>query len=346
MELIKQVTDLGAKSLKIKEQLTTEEATKNALVMPFINILGYDIFDPMEVVPEFIADVGIKKGEKVDYAILLDSEPIILIECKHWKEDLSKHHSQLLRYFHTIDVHFAILTNGIQYQFFTDLDKSNIMDDKPFFEINIEDFKDYQISDLLMFTKDKFNSEAIINSASNLRYSKGLTDFLKEEFTNPSEEFIKFLTKQVYSGVITKKVINQFKPVVKKLIPTIIKDMVDGKLHLALNPEVKDECVIEEEVENKIITTDEEIEGFHIIRSIVREKIDLSRIVMRDTQTYFGVLLDDNNRQPICRLHLNGNKKYLGLLDINKKEEKILIETILDIYNHSDKILNSLNIYL
>ncbi len=103
---------------KLANHLQTEEATKNALVMPFIAALGYDVFNPKEVVPEFTADVGTKKGEKVDYAIMRDGETIILIECKKANGDLSQENmSQLHRYFTVTKARITILTNGIHYRY-------------------------------------------------------------------------------------------------------------------------------------------------------------------------------------------------------------------------------------
>ena len=111
MDFKDQIKQVGERVVKLKDQIKTEEATKTALIMPFIQCLGYDVFNPLEVVPEFTADIGIKKGEKVDYAILKDGQPTILIECKWWGENLILHDSQLFRYFHTTKAKFGILMN-------------------------------------------------------------------------------------------------------------------------------------------------------------------------------------------------------------------------------------------
>ena len=148
MDFKDQLKHLGDRVTKLKDQILTEEATKNAFIMPFINLIGYDIFDPIEVVPEYVADIGIKKGEKVDYAIIKAGKPIILIECKHWSADLNPHNSQLFRYFHTTEAKFGILTNGICFKFYTDLVVPNKMDEKPFFEFNIDQMKDNQVEKL------------------------------------------------------------------------------------------------------------------------------------------------------------------------------------------------------
>jgi hypothetical protein len=132
-DLIKQLSE---KIEKVKENLQTEEATKNALIMPFLQALGYDIFNPLEVVPEFTCDIGTKKGEKIDYAILKDDKPVVLIECKHWQQNLNLHDNQLLRYFNVSNAKFGVLTNGIIYKFYTDLETPHKMDEKPFLEVH------------------------------------------------------------------------------------------------------------------------------------------------------------------------------------------------------------------
>src|SRR4028118_426773 len=157
MDFIEQLQTLAAKTNKLCDVLQTEEATKNALIMPFIRILGYDIFDPTEVVPEFIADVGIKKGEKVDYAIKKDGKIIMLFECKHCGGDLNiKHASQLFRYFSVTDARIAVLTNGLVYRFFTDLEAPNKMDEKPFLEVDMTELDDVALTELKKLTKQAF----------------------------------------------------------------------------------------------------------------------------------------------------------------------------------------------
>jgi hypothetical protein len=118
MDLIDQLRALATRVAAAKDMIQTEEATKNAMIMPFIQLLGYNVFDPMEVTPELVADVGTKKGEKVDYAVLRDGKPIMLFECKKSGADLHINHaSQLFRYFHVTEARFGVLTNGLAYKF-------------------------------------------------------------------------------------------------------------------------------------------------------------------------------------------------------------------------------------
>jgi hypothetical protein len=335
---------LSDRVIKLKGNIQTEEATKNALVMPFIQLLGYDIFNPMEVIPEFTADVGIKKGEKVDYAILKDNNPIIIIECKHWVEDLNIHDSQLFRYFHTTKARFGVLTNGIKYRFYTDLVEPNKMDTEPFLEIDFENLKESTINELIKFHKSSFDIEKIVDSASELKYSTMIKTILEKELNEPSEDFVKFFARQIYSGRLTASMMDQFKEIVKKATNQSFKEIVNDRLKAALKKEEeviqKPAPEIQEEIE-KIITTEDEIEAFHIIKSIVRIKIDISRIVGKDTQSYFGVLLDGKPGKPICRFHFNGPKKYIGLLDENKKEDRILLNKMDDIYQYSERIIET-----
>ena len=172
MELQNQLKVLAEKVIKLKEKIDTEESTKHAFVLPFINVLGYDTFNPTEVVPEFTADLGLKKGEKVDYAIFQNGVPIIIIECKNWKEKLNAHNSQLFRYFHTTKTRFALLTNGIEYQFFTDLESANKMDEKPFLEFDITQLKENVVNEIAKFHKTNFNVDEIVDNASSLKYTK------------------------------------------------------------------------------------------------------------------------------------------------------------------------------
>jgi len=350
-----QIKQLGDRVLKLKDAIQTEEATKNAFIMPFINALGYDVFNPLEVVPEYITDIGTKKGEKIDYAIMKEGQTIILIECKHWAQNLSIHDGQILRYFHVSKAKFAILTNGITYKFYTDLDEANKMDEKPFLEFNINDIKENQYEELKKFHKTHFNVENIVNSASELKYTKELRNILENELKNPSAEFTKHFAKQVYSGLVTAKVLQQFNNLLQRSIQQHISDIITDRLKNALQNETKDvntqindlKQVTENNSiisESKIITTEEEIDAFAIVKSIIRMKVDVSRILAKDTVNYFAINLD-NTRKLICRIYLNGTKKYFGYFDENK-EIKIEINNLNDLYNYTDVLHKIIYFYL
>lgn len=171
MEFNDVIKQFSERILSLKDTITTEESTKMSLVVPLFQLLGYDVFNPNEFCPEYIADVGIKKGEKVDYAILENGQPNILVECKSCSEQLDKHSSQLFRYFGTSPAKFGILTNGIIYRFYTDLEESNKMDLVPFLEIDMENLKDSSINELKKFCKDNFDKDKIFSTAEELKYS-------------------------------------------------------------------------------------------------------------------------------------------------------------------------------
>ena len=348
MDFKDQIKNLGERVDKLKNQISTEEATKNAFIMPFIQTLGYDVFNPLEIVPEYITDIGTKKGEKIDYAIFKDEKPTILIECKHWAQNLNLHDGQLLRYFHVSKAKFGILTNGINYRFYSDLVEQNKMDEKPFLEFNINEIKENQIDELKKFHKSYFDAESIVNTASELKYMNELKHLLHTEFNQPSPDFVKLFAKQVYPSVVTAKILDQFTNLTKKAIQHYINDIITERLKTALSKEnekiIKEEKI--DEIENntpKVITTEEEIEGYMIVKTILRQTINANRITYRDNQSYFAILLDDNNRKTICRLYLNTTKKYFVILDEQKKEIKNELNSLDDIFEYTDLLLETVN---
>ncbi|MEM9829732.1 MAG: type I restriction endonuclease [Bacteroidota bacterium] len=355
MDFKDEIIQLGERVEKMRPNLSTEEATKNALIMPFINSLGYDVFNPIEVVPEFVADIGIKKGEKVDYAVMKNSQPIILIECKTIDTKLNPHSTQLFRYFHTTKAKFAILTNGKEYKFYTDLVDTNKMDEKPFLVFDITKVKDSTIEELKKFHKSYFDIEEIVSTASELKYTNELKALMSAELKNPSETFVKYFISQVYSGRATEKVIHQFTSIVKKSFNQWINEIISDKFQSALDKEKSEVEETEEPTEmvalesngSDVQTTEEEMEGFYIVKAILREKVDVDRIHYRDTKSYFGVLLDNNNRKPLCRLRFNAQSvKYLGVFDKDKNETKEPIEAVDDIYKFRDVLLETLESYV
>ena len=355
---------LAALAAKIKQQrgiIETEEATKNAFVMPFIStVLGYDVFNPLEVVPEFTADVGIKKGEKIDYAIMRDNEVQILIECKRSLGELRiEHASQLFRYFAATNARIAVLTNGEVYQFYTDLDAPNRMDAKPFLILDLNDVDETLIPELMKLSKDVFDLESIISAAEELKYIGQLKRAIAAQFQSPEDDWVKFLTAKVYEGPFTQRVREQFTGLVAKATRQFLSDQVNDRLKAALGessiPAVTDAelaatVTSEKPVEDDLIqdgveTTIEELEGFQIVRAIVCADVKPNRVVHRDAKSYFAILLDDNNRKPVARLHFNRSQKYLGLFDAEKAETKHPIGSLDEIYEFADQLRETVRHY-
>ena len=222
----------------IKDTLQTEEATKMSLIVPFFQLLGYDVFNPLEFCPEYTADIGIKKGEKVDYAILMDNEPVILVEAKSVNKKLDRHSSQLFRYFVSTSAKFAVLTNGVEYKFYTDLDETNKMDKDPFLSINLLNLKDNEITQLSKFKKRNLNISEIMDSASLLKYNSLFKNYIKNQFESPTDDFVKLLLQPVYKGAKTQSVIEKFRPIVEKALNDYINELLTDKIQVALNTTV------------------------------------------------------------------------------------------------------------
>lgn len=346
MDFKDSLKQLSERIEKLKGSMSTEEATKNGLIMPFINALGYDVFNPLEVVPELDCDLIKKKGEKIDYAIMRDGEPVMLFECKHWQQNLDLHSTQLQKYFVASNAKFGILTNGIIYRFYTDIEKPNIMDDKPFLEVNMLDLKDMQIEELKKFHKSYFDLDNILSSASELKYMHELKNAIAEEFAEPSEEIVRHFGKQVYDGIFTAKLVEQFSQLVRRAIASQINDMIQDRLKAAISDTPMEEKTEKEAAgedesgkESKIVTTEEELEAFYIVKSILRHTIPAKRVTYRDAQSYFAIFIDDNNRKTVCRLYLNSpTRKRIVFLDDNKNEIAHKMVSIDDIYSHADTL--------
>ncbi|WP_017571624.1 type I restriction endonuclease [Nocardiopsis halotolerans] len=359
MEFDEKVSALSAKVQKQREMTQTEEAAKNAFVMPFIaTVLGYDVFDPREVVPEFTADVGMKKGEKVDYAIMHDNEVQMLIECKKSNGGLKvEHASQLYRYFSVTNARIAVLTNGVEYRFYTDLEAPNRMDSRPFMVLDLGDVDESLLPELYKLTKASFDLNSVIDAAEKLKYIGAIKRTLAEQFQEPEADWVKFFAGRVYDKAFTKKAREQLTPLVREAASAFLDDQVNVRLKKALEttrPQTEvepasSEDVAEEDLERGtgIETTLEELEGYQVVKAIACSEVKPQRITQRDSKSYFAILLDDNNRKPIARLHFNArSKKYLGTFDAAKNETRHRLGSIDEIYLHAEKIREAVRNYL
>ncbi len=365
MDFIDQLRVLGARVLAVKDLIQTEEATKNAMIMPFIQILGYNVFDPLEVTPELIADIGTKKGEKVDYAILKEGKPIILFECKKSGADLSINHAaQLFRYFHVTAARFGVLTNGLSYRFFTDLEQPNKMDEKPFFEFNILDFKERDVEELKKFAKSAFDLDTILTTANELKYTRVIQSKLASWMTSPTEEFVRLASSELLGTKrFTPQIRDQFTAITRRAFEQLIGEKINERLKGAMAPEsvtiversaspspqvtIDSLATATAAVEPAIVTSAEELEAFYTVRAVLRGTVPAKRIFMRDAQSYCAILLDDNNRRAVCRLRFNNTQKLkLGIF--NEKREEIIVdlEAIEDIFNFSDQIKATVAAYI
>lgn len=358
MDLSDELKKLALRIEKQNAHTLTEEAVKTAFILPFIKALGYDIFDPTQVIPEFTADHGVKKGEKVDYAICNDGQINMLIEAKQLGAPLeAKHATQLFRYFSVTEARFAVLTDGARYVFYSDLEKPNQMDSKPFFEFNLTSFSDYDILELKKFSKSTFNLDTIISDASNLMYLKALKNEIRKEFKeSPSEDLVKTLSSRVYSGRMTQHVKEQFTQLTSRALKEFIRDEVDIRIKSALsndtealstspsaNPAIS--ILPQEPTDDEIITTEDELKGFRIVQAICAEVVSTDKIFIRDAKSYCAILFDDNNRKSICRFYFDMRKPRIGI-NTPEGEKKYDMDRVEEIFNYRADILAAIKQYL
>ena len=356
MDFIDKLKALSVRAQTHAAHAQTEEATKTALVLPFLNVLGYDVFNPTEVVPEYTADVGQKRGEKVDYAILKDGAPIIILECKPVRSDLnSENASQLYRYFTTTESRFGVLTNGMVYKFYSDLEEPNKMDPRPFLKFDLSNFTPNTVENLKRFTKDSFDLEDSIRAATNLKYTTAIKRILADQLRRPYEDFVLFILGQVYKGVKTKSVREKFVDLTQHAFREFINDRVNDRLQSALEnepppePSVDDEPSPEPSSETTegpldiarkpgIITTEAEIQAYSIVKSVLAEVVDLDRVTLRDLKSFCNVLLDDSLQRLICRFRFDSENKSLGVPNPNSEEVRFPIDSLNDIYGLKDTL--------
>lgn len=355
-DFVAKTKQLSATVENLSDKISNEEQTKNALIMPFFMNLGYNIFDPTEFIPEFTADVGIKKGERVDYAIQLNDSVAMLIEAKELGSDLNNHSSQLHRYFNVTDAKFSILTNGDEYRFFTDLDKPNIMDTNPFLTIHLSNIKDNQINELFKFVKENFDSDKISSTASDLKYVSQISTFFTQQISSPSDDFVRIVLNEIgYEGQKNSRVLDEFRPMVGRGIQALINERVNERLSHALDStktaEEPTSVVVsidgdqaDKEAKNEIVTTSEELEVYTIAKAILRNTLKTDRVFYRDNKAYFNVLIDDNIRKWVLRAFFNTVHSWITLNDGNNT--RIDFDNPVDLINYSDEIIAVANQYI
>lgn len=348
------VYNLARRVRELKPIIETEEATKTSLIMPFITeVLGYDATDPREVIPEYTADIGKKKGEKVDYAIKSGDDFRFLIEAKAVGAPLSlEHTTQLVRYFNATDCDFAILTNGEVYHFYAQLDAANRMDEKPFMTLDLANVDARIFPHLAKCTKSQFDADTINESAEELKYVAEIKKVLKANFTDPDAEWVKQITQRVTSRRMTAAVLESFTSLVLTAQSQFIRDEVNRRLRSAQDmedplvsnvaPLLPHEDLGEQPVtasENSdaaIVTTEEELQAWAIIRAITCSEVPASDVHLRDAKSYCAILYQDNNRKPIARLYFDRKVPRIGIFDAAKNEVQFDLESIEGIYQHAD----------
>ncbi|WP_312715535.1 type I restriction enzyme HsdR N-terminal domain-containing protein [Corynebacterium flavescens] len=350
MAIDQAINALSAKVAELKPIIETEEATKTAFIIPFIStVLGYDVTDPREVIPEYTADVGVKKGEKVDFAIKSGDDFRFLIECKKIGEPLNLDHAnQLVRYFNVTDTEFAILTNGEIYQFYAQLDAANRMDEKPFMTIDLSNVDARDFPHLEMCTKARFDPETIAASAEQLKYISEIRKVLAGQFKEPDSDWVKQIAARVTSRRMTAQNLEIFTKLVETGQSQFLKDEVNRRLRSAqdfddVQPTIATPTIpaeptddVEEHPVGDIITTEEELAAFNIIKAICCAEVPVADIALRDAKSYCAILYQDNNRKPIARLFFDRKIPRITIFDADKTEQQFDLTEIEDIYSYAE----------
>ena len=348
MSIDQAIQNLASRVRELKSIIETEEATKTAFIIPFIsNVLGYDVTDPREVIPEYTADVGVKKGEKVDFAIKSGDDFRFLIECKKIGEPLNLNHaSQLVRYFNITDTEFAILTNGEVYEFYAQLDEVNRMDEKPFMTLDLANVDARIFPHLEMCTKSRFDFETIAASAEQLKYVAEIKKVLSAQFKEPDADWVKMVAARVTTRRMTAQTLDTFTSLVATAQAQFLKDEANRRLrsaqdleeaHVVSAPVDTIEPEISEDIEDDgIETTEEELHAWGIIRAICCAEVPVDEITLRDAKSYCAILYQDNNRKPVARLFFDRKVPRICFFDENREEHYFDLESIEDIYKHSE----------
>ena len=330
-----------------------EEATKMAMIAPVLNALDYNVFNPLEVAPEYTADFGSRRGEAVDYAILMDGAPRIVIECKAMGVAIEKEQlvNQLTRYYAAVHPKVGILTNGADWALYTDVDQSNVMDDQPFLRFNMLTGDAERIArDMALFAKGAFSVSEVGDAARDMKYVRALKERLLSDLNAPSEDYLKYLASAIV-GNRRANTIESLRPLVRRSFNEVVNDKINARLQGAMMqepPENQPEPPVEivSADGNGIFTTEEELRGLEIVREILADSIDPERIEYRDYKTNFQIKLKDSN-ETLVRLYFGKNVKRAafgksdGALGFTS-DHKIEIESVESLADHADEIRQAL----
>lgn len=311
--------------LRVGEHCTTEETTKQALILPMLDILGFHAYDPTKVRAEYSADLpGVKNGERVDYALFCQSIPVILIEAKPYNENLNNHAPQLMRYFNASpEVEFAVITNGREWRFFTDLNNKNVMDDKPFLTINFEKLDQTKITKLSRFCHDNFQADTLRVLAEESVYLSSFTKTISKSLKEVDADFVRYVASHANIGrQLTQKFIDNITPLVKQAVEKAVSEMVVSGLSNNAPETIQPAQELKENNENtseeemvdivdpnnsKIITTVREQTMLYFTELLLGEN---EQFEWKDTESYLSILYQGKTNRWIYRYY-DKTKPYI-----------------------------------
>ncbi|MBD2785408.1 type I restriction enzyme HsdR N-terminal domain-containing protein [Xenorhabdus sp. DI] len=309
----------------VGEHCSTEETTKQALILPFLDILGFSPYDPQKVKAEYGADFpGVKANERVDYALFCQGVPVMFIEAKGYKEKIENHCPQLSRYFNsTPEVTISAITNGQEWRFFTDLKQKNVMDPSPFLRIRMDEISDADASQLYRFRHDKFKPEALRTLAEESVYLSAFTKTISSSLRDVDSEFVRYVASRSHvERQLNQRFIESITPLVKQAVEKSVSAMVVSGLsskHLPIDeiPNDKElsvensepDMIIDPDNPN-IITTKNELTLFEKVKSVIGEEVDLQ---YKDTESYFGILYQGKSNRWMIRYFDKKNNPYIQI---------------------------------
>ena len=303
------LNELADRVRTLSPTITNEEATKHALVLPFLRTLGYDVFNPEEIAPEFRAEGGTKPKDKVDYAVILDGKPRVLVECKAVGENLASDHGQLYRYFGATPAHFGILTDGVEYWFFSDTVQPNVMDTEPFYEMDLREIIDSDVRCLTSFRREHFDERAALAEAEQMRWTQSVQRLIAAQFERPDDELVRWFARKVHGGRYTTAVADNFRSIVRLGFNQEVSDRVKRVVERSLRD--SSGSVQQAEGDTDIAAALSDADALRIIQSSVADVVSPNRISLREAKKYGKVLLDDSPTLVVAKLYL-GNPNDLA----------------------------------
>ncbi|MEC8125296.1 MAG: type I restriction endonuclease [Pseudomonadota bacterium] len=307
---------------KVGEHCLTEETTKQALILPLLDILGFNPYDPTKVLAEFAADFpGVKATERVDYALYCNGQPVMFIEAKSYSSNLTNHAPQLSRYFNSsLGVTIGAITNGREWRFFTDLINPNVMDEKPFLTVDFTKAAPEDLTQLAEFKHDNFHAEKLRFFAEENQYIQQFKTVIKKSINDVDIDFVRYVAQQAnIQRQLNAKFLESIQPFVQQAVQqaisdTVVKGLSSPTIITAQPVEQKNQSASIETTPNegvvvpivnpdndKIITTKDEQELFNIISELFPD-VDL---ISRDTESYYSVLYQGKNNRWLFRYDVN-----------------------------------------
>ena len=352
MDFSERIAALADRAKKIKASLTTEEATKTALVLPFLQALGYDIFNPLEVVPEYIADVAGRKGEKVDYAVMKEGKPILILECKAASANLNDtNREQLHRYFLTLTSCIGILTNGVRYLFFSTGEDGKNMDTVPFMDFNLEEVDANLLPELAKMRADKFDLQNTLDTVAELRFNRQVKLALAANLENPDPDFVDyFLGKAGIKGIRQKIRDERYQPYTKRAYVEFISEQVDSRLKTALAATASraQEELPPAPPPQEAEYSEAEWQGYYLVKSMLMGIIESERVTLQPRAGVgrSGVCIDNRGKPLLILKFADPENMRIEVVTPLREREAHPIAKVDDILNYQDTIRATAHAYL